>query len=297
MNASTAAASCKGSTPSASKIDVTDLKYQVDAAFQPNKTSTWTTPVHHDGWVLAHNSIRAEINVMHDCLTKVAQRGPLAGWAVCSLQTWWEGHATHVHSHHHNEDDVFNPWLRSRFEYPEKLEEDHDVLVQHMENIQSLILGLKQNDRVEPLLQAWTAYRDMMLPHLQEEEDVGLPLLRAYFTPAELAPVVKKMIGEGPVVEMGSFIYHCEMDGRKGPAAFRNTFMKQEGIPFFVWHLSFKKKYNWYLKGMIAHTDALASGVPPASGSRGGFFTTWTAASACLGVKQSPLAQSPRSSC
>ena len=47
----------------------------------------------------------------------------------------------------------------------------------------------------------------MMLPHLKHEEDVLLPLLRAYFTHKDVAPIVKEIVANGPNVEMGSFIH------------------------------------------------------------------------------------------
>jgi hypothetical protein len=42
-------------------------------------------------------------------------------------QEWWAGHFDHVHSHHANEDEIMNPVIRSRVNYPAKLEADHEV--------------------------------------------------------------------------------------------------------------------------------------------------------------------------
>ena len=42
-------------------VDTTDLAYQADPQFKPDKLSLWTSPASHDGWVHAHNAIRFEL--------------------------------------------------------------------------------------------------------------------------------------------------------------------------------------------------------------------------------------------
>ena len=39
---------------------------------------------------------------------------------------------------------------------------------------------------IEDLLNLWNTYIEIMLPHLLEEEQIGLPLVMAYFTPKEV---------------------------------------------------------------------------------------------------------------
>merc|ERR1712232_183864 len=86
-------------------------------------------------------------------------------------------------------------------------------------------------------------------------EVTQLPLMRAYFSPEEITPIVQKIIARGPPAEMGSFI--CTM----GEEAFFD-FMKQEGIPGFVWYLDFKPKRDRFRKVVKANIDALIQGVP-----------------------------------
>jgi len=95
-----------------------------------------------------------------------------------------------------------------------------------------------------------------MLAHLLEEEAVCLPLMRAYFTPAEVAPVVQEIVKSGPPVEMGSLIYYA------GEPAFFE-FMQQEGIPGFAWYIDFKGKRDNFQEVTKKNIDALTSGVPP----------------------------------
>ena len=128
-------------------------------------------------------------------------------------------------------------------------------------------------------------YEVMMKGHLKEEEDISLLLTRAYFTQSELAPKIQEIIGHGPKVcaehegrsivslflcvishtffqilqiEMGSFIDSC------GVEKFRNGFMVQEGIPFFVWYIDFNSRHKFFLKQFKNPAEALKSGKEPA---------------------------------
>jgi len=127
---------------------------------------------------------------------------------------------------------------------------------------------LKPGDRIDELAKEWTAYEATMLPHLQEEEDVALPLLRAYFTPQEFMVIVQKLVANGPKIEMGSFIHSIGVD------EFPNGFMKQEGIPFFVWYVDFKAKYNHFLEIFVKNIDALKEGVEPEGKTKAGLLRT-----------------------
>ena len=56
----------------------------------------------------------------------------LQAWQVASLQTYWAGHESLVHSHHAHEDELFTPMLKERIVFPEKLEADHDAVLELM---------------------------------------------------------------------------------------------------------------------------------------------------------------------
>ena len=111
---------------------------------------------------------------------------------------------------------------------------------------------------MDSLLEEWIAYEAMMLPHLKEEEEIALPLMRAYFTKKDLKPVVSKLIKHSPEFEMGSIIHAAT------PETFRNDFMVQEGIPFFVWYIDFRFKHMKYQQHFVRNVECLKSGVPPA---------------------------------
>jgi hypothetical protein len=101
------------------------------------------------------------------------------------------------------------------------------------------------------LVQALKEYQAMMLPHLAAEEEESLPLMRAYFTPDEIAPVVQQIVGTGPPFEMGSFIA-C-----MGVETFRTKFMVQEGMPDFLWEAEFQNRYRYYQEHFTAPLDEL----------------------------------------
>ena len=96
-----------------------------------------------------------------------------------------------------------------------------------------------------------------MFPHLKEEEDIAVPLMRAYFTKEDLRPLIMKLIKKGADYEMGSFIHTFT------PEAFRKDFMVQEGIPFFIWYIDFRFQYRCFAKDFVKNIDHLKRGTAP----------------------------------
>jgi len=239
-----------------SSINVADPKWCASEDYDPDKESSWAYPAEKDGWFMAHNAVRGEIADVKRALTALAERSTVEEWEVDALRTIWSEHQPHIHSHHSNEDAQMNPYLATRINMPPKLQTDHDALLKHMETLDGLISGPIDDKDVHKLLAAWTAYETMMLPHLREEEDICLPLMRAYFTHEEIAPVVQKIVGGGPPVEMGSFIHYA------GDEKFFE-FMKQEGIPGFVWYIEFKPKRDRFQRLVIQNIEALVDGEQP----------------------------------
>lgn len=213
-------------------------------------------PPEKDGWILAHNAIRFELSSMRKALVKLGET-KLVLWQVNSINKWWDGHKIHVHEHHSNEDNIFTPFLRTRVVYPEKLEADHVDLVQLMDDINASIAKLTLESTTTELLRLWERYEQMMLPHLHEEEMVGLPLARAYFTPSEVAECTNQFIKNGDPRARGAFV-HCL--GSKKAAL---EFMKSNGIPSFVWYIpwiGFRALRTTYRKKMVIHIDSLLAG-------------------------------------
>ena len=195
-------------TTEASSFDPTDLQYQADKSFAPDKESKWTHGKESDGWCHAHNAIRAELQMVQECFLaaqKQAKNSPhISEWQVKSFQKVFDGHYLFVHEHHTNEDNILTPKLTKRIKYPAKLTDDHDGIVKQLENIKQLIHGLKPGNDSEASMRAlvkeWKEYSSNLKEHMQEEEDIGLPLMRAYFLPEEYAKITEEIIKGAPKV-------------------------------------------------------------------------------------------------
>lgn len=123
------------------------------------------------------------------------------------------------------------------------------------------VKALKTGDKIDAILKDFFIYESDMLPHLKQEEDQCLPLLRAYFTPEEVAPKIQEIIGNGPKIEMGSFITCMGID------KFRSEFMPQEGIPGFVYFIDFYFRVQAFNTGFSIPAEALKSGEEPKQSS------------------------------
>ena len=156
---------------------------------------------------------------------------------------------------------MLTPFLETRINYPEKLTDDHTDLIAKLDRVGSVVksLGQREGDSVAELLKEIKEYQGIMLPHLLEEEEEGLPLSRAYFEPHEIGAVTQMIVGGSPKVEMGSFIM-CQ-----GVDAFRNVFMPRRKIPSFVWHIQFKSQAAEFESEFTKPIEALKTGVelPP----------------------------------
>ena len=231
-------------------VDAKDTSFQADQKFFPDKEETWGYPAEKDGWMLAHNSIRAEVLKFEAVLTHISGR-TLKDWEKEGMKVWWKAHEEHVHGHHKNEDDIMNPFLRTRIKYPEKLEADHEGIIEIMEKLKAAFEDFSDVSNIQPL---WSEYKEILMPHLKEEEQVALPLMRAYFEQKEVSPIVEKIIKSMPKLELGSFFHHI------GSKHNNQVFMKQEGIPFFVWHIDFKKSRALYRKEIDSVIESLLRG-------------------------------------
>jgi len=240
------------------QVDVNDAQYQADDKFKPDKLQLWSkVPTEADGWVIAHNAVRYELVQFQTAIEAVGVTSKLVAWQVECVKQYLTGHLVHVHEHHSNEDDIFNPAIRARIVYPDKLEADHEAIVACMDAIESAKDELAAGATIEKLAALWTKYTSLMLPHLWEEETVGLPLVRAFFAPAEVGKIVEQFMKNGDPVSMGAVAHVM------GSKAANMAFMKDNGIPTFVWHIpgkGFKALRTLYRKKMQSQVDSLVAG-------------------------------------
>ena len=117
-----------------------------------------------------------------------------------------------------------------------------------------MIKSLKMGDSIDALMKEFVDYDDELLPHLAEEEEIGLPLMMAFFKPEDLKPAIEQIIKRSPKLEMGSVVQG------NGIETFRNVLMANEGIPSFVWYIDFYWKYRAFLKAFTYNVQALVDG-------------------------------------
>ncbi len=166
------------------KFNPTNPKWAVDAInFPPDKAKLYGHPMAEDGWVHSHNALRMEIKDFKGALDKIEINSIKLGskdlkeWELDAIKKWWTAHKEHVTSHHETEDEIFNPYFRTRIKYPEKLETDHAGLVEIIneidEDVSNRKLPISRNELVSTLRRIWNRYEKFMLPHLLEEEEVS----------------------------------------------------------------------------------------------------------------------------
>ena len=67
------------------RVDVEDPQYRATKEHAPDKKATWAHPQESDGWILSHNSIRAEIDKFEVVLTHLGER-ELKDWEQMALK-------------------------------------------------------------------------------------------------------------------------------------------------------------------------------------------------------------------
>ena len=237
--------------------------YQLSADYPPDKESFWNYPAEKDGWCAVHTALKGEIALLAEAFAALKSRDRgLVDWEIKCIQTAFACHFQHVSWHHHDEDDSFVPFMKQRVKYPDKLEADHPKIEAQCQKVKQAIEKLTEGDSLDELTVEWKKYGDMIGPHMDEEEATALLLLRAYFKPEDLKPVIEYIMQNGPKIEMGSCIYFM------GVEIFRKEFMVQEKIPPFVWYIDFQFRLAEFKRRVIKNVEALKLGEEPSEGSR-----------------------------
>jgi Hemerythrin HHE cation binding domain len=240
------------------KGDPASPEFKISDEFLPDKEHTWHFPPENDGWVLAHKALRGEIQMIKEALQAVQERQKeLQVWEIKAINGALNIHLKNVHSHHAVEDEIYAPELRKRFRYPEQLTAEHSVLDNMLGDIEKTFHSLIPGDKVDTCLIEWEKYQDYMLPHLAQEEEVALPLFRAYFTPADVRPIDAKIVERITKEQTGSLIFFC------GTKYWRNDFMVQEKIPWVVSYIYFQFQYTWFTKVFVGNLKAVKTGTEP----------------------------------
>lgn len=137
-------------------------------------------------------------------------------------------------------------------------------MIEQLEKIDKLVTGFADStnkgtatERIDTLVSEMECYIEIMLPHLQHEEEQCLPLMRAYFEQHQFKILMMKLGARSPKVEMGSVVTVM------GQERFRNEFMVQEGIPSIAWHLVLKDRVKCFERQFTNPINSLKNGDEP----------------------------------
>lgn len=253
-------------------FDPTDPRYQVQPKYRPDKTSRWTYGLELDGWNMAHDALRGEVQEFQTVLEALTVKTTTISTAqITALHSCWILHRKHVQSHHQNEDQIVRRFVSRRFVYPDFMEKDHPRIDVHLEEIGSIVNQLQltstddnvddgqQKERgllLRQLTLAWTAYQTHLLPHLQAEEDVCIPLMRAYFTMSQVHRLAGRLAQSGPRVETGAIVHYV---GKENIWAVMEAQQLPKLLRHVAWWLVFGPRYRYYQRHMVQMLDILRS--------------------------------------
>jgi len=155
-------------------------------------------------FLIPHEAIRREIAAMSKSITKLNDNGDSSSfepWQAVYFCEWFVDHLLPaVLDHHHNEEVIYFPWVRTKVELPnKKLSDGHVELIAKLATIQTICEtvihkgGVDCTDELAELKDKMLELEKDMLDHLQEEETDIPPLLRANFTKEEEDPIIQKI--------------------------------------------------------------------------------------------------------
>jgi hypothetical protein len=252
-------------------FDPMEPSYQVQPKYRPDKSSTWTYGLDADGWMIAHDALRGEVSDFELALNESNHR--ISHSQTMAIQKWWNLHLKHMQSHHRNEDKIVKRFVSRRFIYPEFMENDHILINAHLVAINNVITELVNTTTniiagnenwdsevrlptVMKLQLAWKAYMDDLLPHLKAEEDICIPLMRAYFTMSQVHRLSRRLAQSGPRVETGAIIHYS---GRERVLAVMEAQNIPVALQMIAWALILGPRHGYYQREMIHHLETIRS--------------------------------------
>jgi hypothetical protein len=250
---------CTTTTPKAA-FDPAD--YQLHAHFPPNKTATWTYGIGYDGWLLAHKGLRGELQDFAEALESMLSQTSVTVEKAQkqALQKWWRGHLKHMTSHHRNEDSIAKKFAEKRFRWPDFVEMDHEEINRHIESIKPLIQFIVRDSssismgHIVQLRTLWKDYHAIVARHLDQEEDVCITLMRAYFTQQQVQRMQHRLAMMGPRVEMGAIAYYVGFQVLEESTVAQKTpkILRWVGISLIL-----KPRHWFYLKTMVKQLEVM----------------------------------------
>ena len=139
---------------------------------------------------------------------KILLNEPMTNDDIDHLQSALETHLSHCSSHHITEEELLKPKLVSKLQQNKKNQIipatksflGHEDINKEIQKLRPLIRKLKEGDTCNDVYRQLEHYENVLLPHMKEEEDTMIPLLRKHFTPSEMSPISRQFFTNGPKV-------------------------------------------------------------------------------------------------
>jgi len=235
------------------------------------KNKNWPYPAHLDGWYLIHVAIRVDMEniktAVGQTLAQLKDSKPLSAWQVRYWQKYFANFYDIVHMHHENEEEIMFPFIATKVQLPPKMSADHQTLTATLVKCRALVQGLREGGALaddtatfQQLKDSFESLMTLMAEHLDEEEEVGLPLLRKHFTMHEFKPTEKKIVARVTPHEVG-YVMHAMADD----AARRSWMTDVAGMPGFVQSLIMMPALHKWTREWQPMIESLKTGIyqPP----------------------------------
>lgn len=170
----------------------------------------WSRDWAAESYAFPHESLRRDLFLTERVLQKSFDA--TIPWHITSFYGWFGALLPIVHGHHMAEEEVFFPAIqrKSGRPLPDQMTADHTTLISSLEEVASLKEKfLAAAGKEKELKQLESRLRDtfhtlyvMMTEHLNEEEDVLVPLIRAHMTEKDMEDTVQEILKKFSVPDL-----------------------------------------------------------------------------------------------
>jgi hemerythrin-like domain-containing protein len=181
-------------------------------------TATGEAPADTTMMRIVHDALRRDVARARAALAGPARTHPAQRRAIGAHLAWM---MQFLHVHHSMEDDGLYPLVRERAEGDrdalaviESMGRAHEEMLAAIADVDDAANALTTGDpdALEPAVEALTRLAEVLLPHLQEEEDEAMPIVSRLITVAEWQAIEKPKVESKSMTELG-FEGHWLIDG------------------------------------------------------------------------------------
>lgn len=242
-----------------------DAAWQKSRDFPSDKEKEWEgKPLSRDFWWMWRNSLRSGLKDMQAAIRAVSGRFELEQWQADVIKGAWARHKELISSSLRNQSDVVMPFLAERINMDGRMKESHLEIRQAAAGLDVQMKSLKASrskEFLQGIQNSFGEYQNKVLRYLEDDENTNLPLMHAYFTPAEARKVVQKLLNLMSPAEMGSLIFYT------GEESWFEFMAEESGLSCFSWICSLKSKRDDFEINYVQPLAFVTRGVPLASTS------------------------------